>query len=166
VSDNLISNVNVGTFNGAARVFLTQGGVGDLSIVHNTVYNETVPYGALVLMATPTDQLVRFVFKDNITASASNWGVFGDVGVGSAVLTAYAPGATLTNNVFAGNAGAGYPTGNFFVPTVSGVGFANPAGGDFSLLVSSPFKGKASDGRDPGANVSAVLAATNGAVVP
>lgn len=167
VSDNVVSNINVGEFTGSARAFLTQGGIADLSVTHNTVYNETVPYAALVLMGSATEQMARFRFADNLTASASNWGVFADVGTGTAALTAYAPGATLTNNVFAGNAGgSAYPSGNFFVPGVSDVGFTNPTAGDFSLLVASPFKGKATDGKDVGADISAVLAATNGVVQP
>ncbi|NUO36994.1 MAG: hypothetical protein HOQ31_00160 [Gemmatimonadaceae bacterium] len=166
ISDNLVSTINVGDFNGSGRVFLAQGGIADLSITHNTVYNETAPYGALILMGSPTDQLVRFNFSNNLTATATNWGVFSDVGAGTATMAAYAPGGTLTANVFAGNAGAGYPTGNYFVPAVSDVGFSNAAAGDFSLLTSSPFKGKASDGKDPGVDMSALLAATNGVVLP
>ena len=49
------------------------GAVADLAILHNTVYNETVPYGALVLMGSSTEQMARFRFADNLTATASNW---------------------------------------------------------------------------------------------
>jgi hypothetical protein len=166
VTDNLVINVNVGQFTGTSRVFVVQGDVTDVSITHNTAYNETVPFGALVF-APVGAKVNRFSFSDNITATASNWGIFGDnTGPGMATITDYAPTSTFTGNVFAGSAGGNYPTGNFFTPAVSGVGFANVAGGDFTLLDGSPFKGKASDGRDPGADVSAVLAATNGVVLP
>jgi hypothetical protein len=166
ISDNIVSNINVGDFNGSGRAFLTQGDITDVSMTHNTVYNETQPFGALIFGPVGA-KTVRLSFSDNITASATNWGVFGDgTGAGLAAMTEYAPTGTMTNNVFAGNAGAGYPTGNFFTPLVSGVGFANPAAGDFSLLDNSPFKGKASDSRDPGANMTEVLKATNGVVQP
>ena len=166
VTDNIVSNINVGQFNGAGRAILVQGNITDVSIAHNTIYNETQPFAALVF--GPVGAItVRFSFANNITASATNWGVFGDnVAPGVQTMTTYAPDGSLSNNVFAGNAGNGYPAGNFFVPAVTGVGFANPAGGDFSLTSTSPFKGAARDGKDPGADVGAVLAATNGVVLP
>jgi hypothetical protein len=135
-------------------------------MTHNTVYNETVPFAALVF-APVGAKTVRLRFNDNVTATASNWGVFGDnMGAGTATMTAFAPDGVMAGNVFAGNNGANYPTGNFFTAGVSDVGFTNAAGGDFSLLVASPFKGKATDGRDPGANVAEVLKATNGVIQP
>jgi hypothetical protein len=164
ISDNIVSNMNVGEFTGSARAFMTQGAISDVTITHNTVYNETVPYATL-FMGPVGEKTVRFTFSDNIAATATNWGILGDnTGAGIAAINEYAPTGTMTNNVFAGNSGYSYPVGNFFTPGVSGVGFSAPASGDFTLLVSSPFKGKASDGRDPGANISEVLKATNGVV--
>lgn len=166
VTDNVVSNINVGDFKGPGRAIIAQGDVTDVSITHNTIYNETQPFAALVFGPVGA-KTVRFRFSDNITATADNYGVFGDnVGDGIAAMTEYAPTGTMTGNVFAGNRGANYPAGNMFTPAVSDVGFTNVSIGDFSLLLSSPFKGRASDGRDPGADVSEVLKATNGAVQP
>jgi hypothetical protein len=38
----------------------------------------------------------------------------------------------------------------------------NAAGGDYHLAASSPYKGQATDGTDPGADIDAVLFWTNG----
>jgi hypothetical protein len=166
ITDNLIYNISVGEYNGPSRVFSVQNSVTDVSITHNTIYNETAPFGTLVF--GPTDaRTVRFSFSDNISASATNWGVYGDaVGAGAPAMAMYAADGKLEGNVFAGANGAGYPASNSFVASLSGIGFANPAAGDFTLLITSPFKGKASDGKDPGANVPEVLKATAGVVQP
>jgi hypothetical protein len=42
------------------------------------------------------------------------------------------------------------------------VNYNNGNGGDYHLQASSPYKGKASDGTDPGADIDAVNAAIQG----
>jgi hypothetical protein len=49
--------------------------------------------------------------------------------------------------------------GNFFPNSVSEVGFANPAAGDFRLNATSPYKGAATDGGDIGAQLGVAVAA-------
>jgi hypothetical protein len=46
---------------------------------------------------------------------------------------------------------------------VNAVGFVNPGAGDYHLAASSPYKNQGTDGADPGADMTAVLAWTNGA---
>ena len=53
------------------------------------------------------------------------------------------------------------PAGNSYVTAVSQLGLSP----DYSLGLSSPYRGKASDGTDPGANVAEVLRRTAGVVV-
>jgi putative Ig domain-containing protein len=58
-----------------------------------------------------------------------------------------------------------WPGGNFFPVTVNDVGFTNFTngnGGDYQLQANSPYKGKASDGTDPGADINALNAAIQG----
>ncbi len=78
------------------------------------------------------------------------------------------PGAIINYNVVVGKALSSTYPGNFNASTAAGVGFAGGAspitGGDFALISTSPFKGKASDGTDPGADISKVLTATQYAV--
>jgi hypothetical protein len=76
---------------------------------------------------------------------------------------------SVTNNVFAGVTKAfpasKWPGGNFFPATVNDVGFVNfnnGNGGDYHLHVGSPYKGAASDRRDPGADIDALDAALQG----
>jgi putative Ig domain-containing protein len=58
-----------------------------------------------------------------------------------------------------------WPSGNFFAATISDVLFTSYSsgnGGDYQLQTSSPYKGKASDGTDPGADINALNAAIQG----
>jgi hypothetical protein len=57
---------------------------------------------------------------------------------------------------------AGYPIGNFYPINMGLIQLVNVAAGDFHLLATSPYKGKATDGRDPGADIDAVNAALIG----
>jgi hypothetical protein len=56
-----------------------------------------------------------------------------------------------------------WPAGNFFPASISAVQFINYSGRNYQLQPSSPYKGKGSDGKDLGADVSAVNAAIAGA---
>jgi len=54
-----------------------------------------------------------------------------------------------------------WPANNWLVGNATKVGFVSwnsGAGGDYRLASTSKFKGKASDGKDPGADVDAVYA--------
>jgi hypothetical protein len=166
VTDNVIQNINTGDFKGSAKAFLLQNALTDITIAHNTVYNDQVPYASLVF-GPEGAQMARVTYANNLTATPENWGIYGDnTGAGTVALTLYAPGAVVAGNVFAGNAGLNYPAGNYFTALPTGVGFLSAATGDFSLTAASPYKGLATDGRDPGADVAAVRAATAGVVVP
>jgi len=73
---------------------------------------------------------------------------------------------TFTANVLLDAPGTRtWPAGNFVPQTTSAVGFVNwkgGVGGDYHLSAASPYRGKASDGKDPGADIDAVTAATVG----
>ena len=53
-----------------------------------------------------------------------------------------------------------WPAGNQFVANVSAVGFKGD--GTYALADDSPFKGAATDGRDPGPDIPRLLAAIDG----
>jgi hypothetical protein len=58
-----------------------------------------------------------------------------------------------------------WPSGNYFPASVADVQFVNfngGNGGDYHLLPSSPYKNAATDGKDLGADIEAVEAATAG----
>src|SRR5438034_531810 len=93
-------------------------------------------------------------------------GVTGPGTWGNAILTLnlYAPGAVFVRNAPAGGAAATYPSDNFFPASLDLVGFLNLAGGDYHLAPSSPYKNTATDGRDLGADIDALTAATASAL--
>jgi hypothetical protein len=62
----------------------------------------------------------------------------------------------------AGTVSKKYPPGNFFVGAASDVGFVDYARGNFRLASNSPFKRRATDGRDPGCDIDALEAAISG----
>lgn len=79
-------------------------------------------------------------------------------------------GSVFKDNVLAGGDSIlgqrpEWPEGNFITDGLDSVKFVKLNGGldgDYHLATSSKFKGKATDGRDPGADVDLVLAATRG----
>jgi len=82
------------------------------------------------------------------------------------------PGLTRTGNVFIDNRTAGskqndppltsrYPN-NSIVADNGSVGWTDPSSGNYRLASGSPFKNKASDGKDPGVDMDALLAALGG----
>src|SRR5207249_4565038 len=54
-----------------------------------------------------------------------------------------------------------YPAGNSYPSTWQDVGFVNFAGGDYHLGATSPYKGKGTNGSDPGANIDALVSAAS-----
>ena len=85
---------------------------------------------------------------------------------GSQTLTTFYLAPVFAGNVLTGSAPAdysGYP-GNFFPATDGEVGFADLSRGNYRLGPASPYKNAATDGKDPGAAIDALEAATAGAV--
>ncbi len=94
-------------------------------------------------------------------------GVKGDgTSEGSVSLNKFAPGSLYSNNAMAYGGSAGsYPTNNWFPATLNDVGFVNFAGGDYHLSGSSAYANKGYDGRNIGADIDQVNAATRNSVV-
>ena len=100
--------------------------------------------------------------RSNIVARG-NYGVKGSgTAEGTATLTKYTPGSIFTHNVIYGaglNSGV-YPTINYFAPSAADIGFEDLAAGNVTLRAGSLYKGKGANGRDPGVDFAAVVAAT------
>ncbi len=160
---NLFENIGTG------NLFNLSGDLQNASLIHNTSDGAD---GSVILMFD--DPQKGFYMADNVFGHGW-WGIYGNaVGEGWPALNKFAPGWVLTHNVlYQGRAGWPawnqdlYPPvgANYFPATVSGVGFTNYPS-DLSLTVSSPYKGKASDGKDPGVDYIALRAATAGVVIP
>jgi hypothetical protein len=106
------------------------------------------------------EQIAGVVFKDNLVRH-NQYGVHGDDrAVGSDTLDAYFPGIVFATNAIAGGDARRYPSGNMFVDESDfEQQFVNAAEGDFRLKANSRFRGAASDGRDLGANIPALMQA-------
>jgi hypothetical protein len=110
----------------------------------------------------------NFSFSNNL-ATRGEYGIVGsNVGEGIKALDYYAaPGYRAEGNVLIGPANSAlYPPKNFFPTTIADAGFVNFAAGNYRLTKRSRFKNAGSDGRDPGANIDAIEAATKGVVLP
>jgi hypothetical protein len=133
----------------------------NISFTHNTILQP----GSMAHALSPTDG--PFVFKDNIVGNG-DYGIQCDVNASN--LQSCFPGLQMNGNVIIGpprqyqpyctNQGAAvYPTGNKCVDNAGLIGFMDLAKNDYRLAATSPFKGKASDGTDPGVDMDALLAA-------
>ena len=102
-----------------------------------------------------------FFFRNNIVTHG-DYGLFGtDMGEGTSTLDHYFPGYIFQKNaIIGGGSASAYPSGTFFPASLTDVGFVNAAGGDYHLDTSSPYKNAGTDGKDIGADIDAIQAAT------
>jgi hypothetical protein len=83
---------------------------------------------------------------------------------GNETLTAFFPDASpnFRRNILIGAPLGDYPTDNFFPPSRDDVGFVDWMHGDYHLASGSMFKGRGTDGKDPGCDIDALTVATAG----
>jgi MYXO-CTERM domain-containing protein len=162
ILNNLFTGVDGARWSGDGIFMQALSGAFDVVVEHATVEQTG---NLLTADGAPT---TGFVFRDNI-AFHNQYGVKGTgQNTGNGTLETFFPGAVFTNNVIIGP----YPTaigadtsnysdfpGNFFPNSEAEVGFVNPGAGDFSLAPGSPYKGKATDGGDIGAQLGVASAA-------
>jgi hypothetical protein len=161
ITNNILYTINTGAFTGTGRGFLVLGDLADVTLAHNTVIT---PTDAAIAMGPPAT--VRLTVGNNIVGAGA-YGIIGDnYASGTSTWAAYAPSGTLADNVIIGADPSSYPANNFYPASTSAVGFVNATAFDFHLSASSPYRGKATDGTDPGANIDAVNAATQNVVLP
>jgi hypothetical protein len=148
VHDNLFDDIDGATWGGQGRVFQFvngQGGGLHVKVDHNTA---TTAGNAALLLGDSAAYGDGFVFTNNVVPHGS-YGVFGSgQSEGTPALTHYLTSYVLTRNAFiGGGSAAAYPAENFF-----------PA--SFNDL--SNYNGMGTDGRDLGADMTALNAATAG----
>lgn len=103
----------------------------------------------------------RFVFRNNIVRH-NEFGIFGSGHApGLDTIGRYLPGALIVGNLFIGGDGSRYPRDNHFVRSIDDVGFVNPGSGDFSLQPASAARRRGAEGRDIGADLAIIVAATS-----
>ena len=128
----------------------------DIRVAHNTILRNTETMGVPFMVDRGSATASRVAILDNVSGSATPYGaVFMSGGAqGGNALQSYTNGSWA----FAGNVVwrlessllSAYPSGNYWPATQSGVGFST----DYSLSSGSPYKAKATDGTDPGVNVT------------
>jgi uncharacterized protein YjdB len=165
ITNNVIGGINIGIFTGDGRGFLINNNPADLVIAHNTVLDPTLT--AITFGGPTTEAPVRLTFRDNIVGA----GLYAVNGNGMAAATAIA--TFMPTGGFFGNvltltpaAAPSFPVGNYFSSSVSGVGLMNYSGLDYHLTGSSPFRSKATDLTNPGADIDALNAAIANVIVP
>ena len=143
---------------GRAFQFVNGGGGGlDIKIDHNTT---TANKNSALTVGDTAKYGKNFVFTNNLVPHG-DYGVFGSEGAAKASLDFFLISYVLDHNAIFGGGDAGdYPAGNFFPASTADVGFA----ADWSLKPSSKYKSAGSDGKDLGADIAGLIAATKGVV--
>lgn len=154
--NNLFDNVSRASNGGDGRFLLINGGV-DMTFDHNTVIQD----GASVVYAD-TNAVQGFTMTNNIVPDNA-WAIMGGgTSPGNGTIATFFPNATFLRGVFAGAPAWIYPTGNFYPASLGEVGFVDQTNGNYRLATTSQFKNAGLDGKDVGADIDAVLAATSG----
>ena len=158
IRNNLVYDLSR-TWGGASHFLLMSRAPYDVSVDHNTIFHE----GMVVIIddgASP-----GFQFTNNL-APHNDYGIFGSgAGIGSSAIAAYFPESVVRRNALGGGPAALYPADNFF-PDMSSFSaqFVNIGAEDFRLVSGSTFRNAGTDGRNLGADFTALDAATQGVV--
>lgn len=161
IKNNLFEDISSTPWGGAGR-FLQITDTVDVKVENNTIFHTGNLGMSYTNLNTPAN--TGFVFRNNIAAHNS-YGFIGDgTGTGMGTLNTYFPDAIFVGNILAGGPASAYPAGNYFPAALNDVSFVNRAGGDYHLAANSLFKNGGNDGKDPGANIDAINAATAGTV--
>ncbi len=154
VSNNLIEDIGGKQWGGNGRLIqITE--TQDVKFTHNTAFQT----GNLITAHGEANR--GFVFANNI-ALHNEYGVIGDgTGTGGPTISRYFPDGVFRNNVIAGGRSSLYPEGNFFPASIDEAKFADRDGGNYSLSDSSPYRNKATDGKNIGCDMAAIKAMLN-----
>src|SRR5437867_590289 len=140
-----------------ARVFQILNAAADVTIDHNTVFQA----GPIIVVDDAPS--TGFTYTNNIASEYQ--GVVGSgTGVGLPTLEFWFPGYVYARNVQPGGNPLVYPPDNFFPASLGDVGFVDLVGGDYHLATTSPYRNGGTDGKDIGADIDALMAATAGAL--
>jgi hypothetical protein len=170
VENNLFENI--GTFNGTSygRMLIFLQDLKDVTIAHNTMIHNYAG-GQMVIADYSSGAARNILLRDNVATKGGPYGavMYSGVRIGTASLTAFASSYwAFDRNIIIGLDAEfvpWHPQSSYYAPTMASVGFANASGGDYSLGSASPYRGKATDGKDPGADFPGLRQRTNSVIV-
>ena len=170
IRNNLMIGINNPAVAAAtSRVFQIGNGIAALTIDHNTGFGPDATFVWGDSTKTPEQ-----IITNNLTGGGS-YQIFTPFGAGSIAWGLVAgPQSKFAGNVVAlASDWLNVIPGNYYPKSLNAIGLAGGGGAaysgtaapaDLSLGPSSPYRWKGTDGKDPGANVPSILAATQGVV--
>jgi hypothetical protein len=183
IHDLTIDDINASKYNGSGTFALVQNSwptnvLSHVAIDHVTGFTDPKAH-LLTLMDVPDNPLMGPFALFNSIVVAGTFPVWSAGGGPSNCASSDVPIVSLskcfTAYTFNHNALIGvrstyppsnWPAGNDFPASIAAVGFVNPkngVNGDYHLLSTSPYKNAGTDGKDLGADINAIKAATTGA---
>ena len=153
VRNNLFEKIS-GTANGGLGVFAVLAGAPDITIDHNTVFNDG--YFGVIGASWPSP---RLQFTNNILVDHGAAVIGGDARPGVESILRFFPESEFRGGLFIGADPRKYPVGNLYPATIGAVGFVNYSLRNYRLSADSIYRNAATDGTDPGVNFAALAAA-------
>jgi hypothetical protein len=164
---------NIGTFNGSTNgnMLILTNYLSDVTFSHNTM-NFNYSEGLLATMESlPILGSARnIVLNDNVVTKGRYYQLMhSGIRVGTTSMNAFAGSSWAFNrNVVIGvdpDYVSWHPQSSFYPTTMADAGFTVGSNGDYRLSPSSPYKGRATDGTDPGVNFDELNRRIAGVVV-
>ena len=147
IRNNLFADIDTVNWGGNGYFLALIGGARDITVDHNTFISD---HGSgIATMDGPA--VLGFTFTNNL----AKHNLYGFIGTGRSIgadsISAFLPGSVISRNVIAGGTESRYPGDNSY-PSVAQFEsqFAGYTSGDYRLIVTSPWHGAATDGRDLG----------------
>jgi Putative Ig domain len=181
IHDIVLDDLDGAQYRGGGSLFLVMNNwpnqtLNNVSIRHITGFPDPTGHMMSIMNNLHYPQMYGFTFQDNLIVVPTYpvWSAGGvdNCAVADVPVTVIAKcfkTYTFSTNVLSSVTKAfppeKWPSGNSFPATADDiklVNYNNGSGGDYHLQASSPYKGKASDGKDPGADIDAVNAALEG----
>ncbi len=182
IHDVVIDDISAAKYDGGGG-FIEYGNLWTANVLNSVTINHVTafpdPQAHILSMynLTTNPTMWGFTFTNNIV-NAATYPVWNGIGntlscafhdVPITTLSACFNSYSFTNNVIAAAPSSfppsTWPSGNFFPATDAAIQFVNynnGIGGNYQLSPSSPYKNAGSDGKDPGADITAVQAGIAG----
>jgi hypothetical protein len=164
IQNNLFEDINGASWGGDGRLFQLLAGADAVTIDHNTGFQSNQ------IIFADGEANTNFIYQNNITPH-NMYGVMGSgYASGNSTLAHFFPGFAFQKNVIEDIAESGltqssYPADNFFPADWTALQFVNYASGNYALSPPSQYKNAGTDGKDIGADIAGLNAATS-VVVP